>query len=125
MSFLHVTGRLGSDAERRTLQDSTPVLSFSVADEIRSKGDKKVQWIKCALFGKRADALAQYLTKGTLVHVVGNPSVNTYEGKGGMKAELQVRVTEIDLHGGGKPSSQAGGDKRGEWNEQEGDSIPF
>jgi single-strand DNA-binding protein len=125
MSFLHVTGRLGSDAELRNLQDGTPVASFSIADEIRAKGEKKVQWIRCALFGKRAESLAQYLTKGSVVEVVGNPSINTYEGKSGTKYELQVRVIEVNLHGGGKADRPVADNARATSTDDMNDEIPW
>lgn len=102
MSTLIVTGRVGRDGEIRTLQDGTKVLSFSVADDIGFGEKKKTQWISCALFGKRAESVGPYVTKGSLVEVVGSPSVNTYEGKNGFKADLQVRVMELNLKG--KPS---------------------
>lgn len=102
MSTLIVTGRCGRDGELRTLQDGTKVLSFSIADDIGFGEKKKVQWISCALFGKRAESVAPYVTKGSMVEVVGQPSINTYEGKNGFKADLQVRVSELKLHGGGK-----------------------
>lgn len=105
MSTLICTGRLGRDAELRTTQDGTKVCSFSIADDIGFGDKKTTQWISCALFGKRAEGLSGFLTKGSLVEVVGNPSVHTYEGKQGFKAELQVRVMEIRLMGGGKRDS--------------------
>jgi single-strand DNA-binding protein len=100
MSTIICTGRLGRDGELRTTQSETKVLSFSVADDIGYGENKRTQWLDCALFGKRAEALAQYLTKGTIVEIVGEPSIRTYEGKNGAGASLQVKVQEIKLHGG-------------------------
>ena len=34
MSFMTVTGRLGRDAELKTMQSGKKVLSFSIADDI-------------------------------------------------------------------------------------------
>jgi single-strand DNA-binding protein len=120
MSFITVTGRLGSNAEIRKTQDGTAVASFSIADDVGFGDKKSTQWIKCALFGKRAEALAQYLTKGSVVEVMGNPSINSYEGKTGHKSELQVRVIEVRLHGGGKSERQ-----EAPADDFEQDSVPF
>jgi hypothetical protein len=51
---------------------------------------------------------------------MGNPSINSYEGKTGHKSELQVRVIEVRLHGGGKAERQ-----EAPADEFEQDSVPF
>lgn len=130
MATLIVTGRVGRDAEIRSLQDGTKVLSFSIADDIGYGEKKKTQWISAAMFdksGKRAEALAPYVTKGSVVEVVGEPSVNSYEGKNGFKAELQVRVERVKLHGGKKSEDALVADRaratRG--NDDMDSEIPF
>ena len=72
MNSLTITGNLGKDAEMRALNDGTPVLSFSVADN--QGKDKPSIWWNCSLFGKRADSLQQYLFKGLQVTVIGTVS---------------------------------------------------
>lgn len=119
MSTLIVTGRVGRDAELRSLQDGTKVLSFSVADDIGYGEKEKTQWLGCALFGKRAESLAQYVTKGSLVEVVGSPSLHTYESKGEHRAEIRVRVMELNLRG--KPAGDTAPKRRSE----DDQDIPF
>ncbi|WP_127471951.1 single-stranded DNA-binding protein [Thiomicrorhabdus aquaedulcis] len=59
-------------------------------------------WIECSLWGKRADALAQYLTKGTIVVVTGEPGVDSYQNQSGQLQLKQVlTVEDITLLGGG------------------------
>ncbi len=102
MSTIILTGRIGKDAELRHLQDNMPVLSFSIADEI-GYGDKRtVQWVQCAMFGKRAESVAPYVTKGSTVEVVGSPTVEAWVKKGTSEAQaaIKVRVSELKLHGG-------------------------
>ena len=64
MNSLTITGQLGKDAELRTIGNDS-VLSFSVADGFTKGGDKFTIWWNCSLFGKRADALQQYLILGS------------------------------------------------------------
>lgn len=53
------------------------------------------------MFGKRADALEQYMRKGQQVTVVGQVSEREYTGKdGGTKKAFSVRVTDVALQGG-------------------------
>lgn len=100
MNSLTITGNLGKDADIRYLPDGSAVCNFSVAD---SQGkDKPSIWWSCALFGKRAESLAQYLTKGQQVTVVGTVTEREYVGKedGQKRKSMDVRVTDVALQGG-------------------------
>ena len=99
MNSITITGNLGKDAEMRALNDGTSVLSFSVADN--QGKDKPSIWWNCSLFGKRADSLHQYLTKGQQVTVVGTVSEREWTDKEGNKRKsMDVRVNDIALQGG-------------------------
>ena len=80
------------------------VASFSVAD---SQGkDKPTIWWNCSLFGKRAEALTQYLTKGQAVTVAGNVTQREFTDKDGNKrTAMDVRVNDIALQGGKRESA--------------------
>jgi single-strand DNA-binding protein len=101
MNNLTVAGQLGKDAEVRFLPNGDPVANFSVAD---SQGkDKDTIWWNCQLFGKRAESLAQYLTKGQSVTITGNVSQRKYTDKHGVeKISTDVRVNDVALQGGRK-----------------------
>ena len=58
------------------------VLNFSIGVTRREKGpDGKnlTLWVDCALWGKRAEALQQYVNKGSKVAVCGELGVETYQ----------------------------------------------
>lgn len=99
MNSISIAGQLGKDAEQRFLPNGDAVASFSVAD---SQGkDKPAIWWNCSLFGKRAEALTQYLTKGQAVTVSGNVTQREYMDKDGNKrTAMDVRVNDIALQGG-------------------------
>ena len=99
MNSITVAGQLGKDAEMRFLTNGDPVCSFSVAD---SQGkDKPTIWWSCALYGKRAESLQQYLVKGQSVTVTGNVSQREYNDKDGNKrTSMDVRVSDVALQGG-------------------------
>lgn len=103
MNSITVAGRIGQAPEQRSLPDGTAVLSFSVADD--QGRDKKPIWWECALFGRRAEALAPYLTKGSHVTVTGKVTQREYTDKQGQQRRpLNVRVNDIALQGG-KPQA--------------------
>ena len=103
-------GRLGKDAELNRLQGSgDAVCNFSIAVDIGTRTNPKTMWIECALFGKRGEALHQYLLKGTKVTVTGRVSLDEFTGRDGQKKQaMRLTLSEIDLHGTGKAD---GGDR--------------
>ena len=105
MNNITITGNLGKDCESRFLPNGDAVTSFSVAD---SQGkDKPSIWWNCSLFGKRGEALAQYLTKGQTVTVIGGITEREWTDKDGNKRKaMDIRVNDLALQGG-KPSAAA------------------
>lgn len=105
MNSITITGQLGKDSEVRFLQNGDPVCSFSVAD---SQGrDKPTIWWNCSLFGKRAESLQQYLSKGQSVTVIGSVSEREWTDKDGQKRKaVDVRVNDIALQGGQRQATQ-------------------
>ena len=99
MKFIHIAGGLTRDAELRRSQTGDPILGFSVG--VSDGRDKPSTYFDCSLFGKRAEALEQYLKKGSKVTVCGDFSTREHNGK----TYLQVRVFELTMQGG-KPDAQ-------------------
>lgn len=103
MIVLTATGRLGKDAELRSLNDGTKILSFSVGSDIGYGDKKQTIWLDCSIFGQRGEKLAQFLTKGTSVTVIGEFGQRTYQNKSGETATATtVKVMEVALQGGGQ-----------------------
>jgi len=126
MQSIVIAGRIGSDAALRTTQGGDKVASFNVAVDYRDGRDKKTNWYRVSLWGKRADALQPYLLKGVSVTVAGEFSLGEYEGK----PQLNLRANEIALQGsrsGGQQQSGAGGGgaKASYQDDLDDDSIPF
>jgi len=115
-----VVGNLGSDAELRRAGE-TPVLSFSVAANETWKdrsGEKRehTEWFKCELWGTRAEALAQYLTKGKTVAIDGTLRTESYEKDGEKRWITKLRVGDLKLMGGGEKREGApAGNGGGSW----------
>jgi single-strand DNA-binding protein len=103
MNSITIAGQLGRDAELRYLPNGDPVASFSVAD---SEGQNKPTiWWRCSMFGKRAESLAKYLTKGHAVTVVGKITEREYEKDGATMKAMDVRVQDVALQGGRRESA--------------------
>lgn len=106
MNNWNFTGNLGKDAEVKNLPSGNAVCEFSVAVKSGYGDREKTNWVRCAMFGKKAEGnLPQYLTKGTQVAVSGELELQEWEGQNGKGAALSVSVQNIDLIGG-KPDNQ-------------------
>lgn len=105
MNNITIAGQLGKDAETRYMPNGDPVCSFSVAD---SQGkEKPTIWWRCSLFGKRAESLSQYLTKGQAVTVSGSVTEREYTDKdGAQKKAIEIRVQDVALQGGKPKEAQ-------------------
>lgn len=101
LSRVDLMGHLGRDAELKQVGDYT-VLKWSMAVTHKVKGEKVTTWYSCDLFGKRAESLAPYLTKGAAVFVSGQLKPREYKGKQDeLRISLDVDVREVELLGGG------------------------
>jgi single-strand DNA-binding protein len=102
------TGNLGKDAESRFTPGGDAVVQFSVGVK-SGYGDKATTtWARCAMWGKRGEAVAQYLTKGQLVGISGEVTLREYTDKEGAKrSSLEVRVNDLTLLGGKRDGEQS------------------
>lgn len=94
-----VAGRLGKDAETRQAGNSS-VTGFSVAGDTGFGDRKQSHWFNCSLWGKRGEAMQQYLSKGQEVVVIGEYSEREYNGK----QYKELNVLDVKLMGGQQQS---------------------
>lgn len=97
-----ISGNLTKDAEMRQTAGGLPILSISVAVNDRRK-DSEGNWkdfpnfVDCVLFGKRAEAVAQYLTKGSKVAIDGKLRWSSWEKDGQKRSKLEVIIEELEF----------------------------
>ena len=119
-----ISGNLTRDAELRTTPSGTSILSFGVAvnDRRRSANgewEDYANFIDCTMFGRRAEALAQYLTKGVKVAIEGRLHYSSWEDRnsGQRRSKVDVTVDELEFmssrNGGGQGGYDAGGNYGG------------
>jgi len=108
MNLYTFTGRLARDCETRHTQSGMTVCNFTVAVDVGYGDNKGTNWLRCALFGKRAEGqLPQYLLKGTQVAIAGELRVREYDDKEGVRrTSLDVSVDKLDLIGSKQDSQQ-------------------
>jgi single-strand DNA-binding protein len=102
-----LVGNLGRDAEMRFTSGGTPVATVSLATTERfndREGNKKedTQWHRIVIWGKTAESLHEYLTKGKQIYVEGRIQTREWTDKEGKPAKTtEIRADKIVLLGGG------------------------
>lgn len=94
-----VVGRLGKAPEMRYTADGSAVTNFSVATDHGFGEKRETTWHNVVCFGKTAEAVAQYVDKGSVVGVVGRQSHRKYEKDGSTRYFAEIvadRVQFID-----------------------------
>lgn len=87
-----LSGRLTKDPELRNTFSGRSVVSFTVAVNRRFHNDEQqADFIPCVAWGKTAEAIAQYCSKGSQIGVEGRLQQRTYDNAQGQK----VYVVEV------------------------------
>ena len=95
-----VAGRLTADGELKYTANQKPVLRFSVATDVGWGENKHALFVRCSLWGQRAESLAPYIKKGGQVTVSGEADLRTWESNGKSGTSLELNVDKVELQGG-------------------------
>ena len=101
-----VSGRVTRDAELRYTPSGTAVTDVTVAsNRIWSKDSEKQEettFVDVTIWGRQAETLSQYLSKGRHIMVVGRLKLNKWENADGDKrSKMTVVADKINLTPGG------------------------
>lgn len=109
--------RLGTDMVVKYLPNGDPVgevsLAFKLSRKDKNTGEYGTTWVNAALFGKRAESLAQYLTKGSQhCFYLKDLMADEFVGKdGNQRSTLKAFIEDVELVGGksdgAKPDDRA------------------
>jgi single-strand DNA-binding protein len=102
-----LVGNLGRDAELRYTPGGAPVATINMAttEVWNDKGgqrQEKTEWHRVILWGKTAESLNEYLTKGKQIYVEGRLQTREWTDKEGQKRyTTEIRGDRVVLLGGG------------------------
>ena len=133
-------GRLTRDPEKRYTQANQSVANFTLAiarSRTGPNGERQADFIDCTAWGRLADFVSQWFTKGMLAIVVGRMQSTSYEDKNGNKrTKITVNCDEVQFGETKKAreaNQRAGGQDftppppgDGNWSElPDGEKVPF
>jgi single-strand DNA-binding protein len=109
-----LVGNLGKDAELRYTPGGAPVASVSLAttenwtDKTSGQRQEKTEWHRIVIWGKTAESLHSYLTKGKQIYVEGRLQTRSWDDRDGNKRyTTEVRADRVVLLGGGPRTAPA------------------
>src|SRR3954468_582647 len=114
-------GNLTRDPALKYLPNQPAVVEFGLACNRKWKGPngedrEDVTFVDCASFGKQAEGINQYFTKGKAIFIGGRRKLDSWEVKqgGGKRSRLSVVIENFQFvgsrdGGGGGPGGPGGG----------------
>ena len=102
---VQLIGHLGNDPEIVNLESGTKLAKFSIATNEtykNAKGEKveETQWHNIVAWGKTAEIVESYLTKGKEVAIEGKLTNRSYETKTGEKRYVtEIKCNELLMLG--------------------------
>ncbi|MBC8105934.1 MAG: single-stranded DNA-binding protein [Anaerolineae bacterium] len=119
-------GNLTRDPQLKYLPNQTPLVEFGLASNRKFKlasGEdrEEVCFVDCTAFGKQAEVINQYFTKGKPIFIDGRLKYDSWEDKqgGGKRSKLSIVIDRFEFvggrdgaggGGGGAPANYEGGD---------------
>jgi single-strand DNA-binding protein len=115
-----LVGNLGRDAELRYTPAGAAVATLNMAttevwNDKNGQRQEKTEWHRVVLWGKPAESLTEYLTKGKQIYVEGRLQTRQWDDKDGNKRyTTEIRGDKVVLLGGGGGRGAAATDRGGD-----------
>ncbi len=113
-----LVGNLGRDAELRYTPGGAAVATLNLAttevwNDRNNQRQEKTEWHRVVLWGKQAESLQEYLTKGKQIYVEGRLQTRQWDDKdGNKKYTTEIKADRITLLGGAGGARGGGGMER-------------
>jgi single-strand DNA-binding protein len=96
MNFVGLVGRVGRTPEIIVKEGQASIANFSLATNEYYAGEEQVEWHRLKAFGKIAEYLGAYVSKGALLEITGRNQTRKWTDKDGNKREtMEVIVNTL------------------------------
>lgn len=97
-----ILGNIGGDPEQKYAASGAAILRFNVAVNQRTRVEgewtEKTEWVRCTVFGQRAESLANHLRKGMRVFVSGRLEARPWTSQQGeVRAGLELIADTVEF----------------------------
>jgi single-strand DNA-binding protein len=95
-------GNIGQDPELKRTGDGQPVLNLRLATtesylDKNNQRQERTDWHTVVIWGKRGEALARFLHKGSPLFVEGRIQTRSYEKNGEKRYATDIVATNVEL----------------------------
>ena len=98
LNNLSILGRVTKPLELRYLQNGTAVLNFDIANSIKVKDNEVTTFLRCVCYGRSAEVINQFVSKGDRVLLQGELRQNSYQdSSGATKSYHYLQVNSFDF----------------------------
>lgn len=102
MNKVILSGRLTRDPETRYSQSAEPIavtrIGIAVNRRFKRDGEPDADFINCVSFGKTAEFISKYFTKGKMIGIVGSLRTNSWTDNNGQKrTSTEVQIEEAEF----------------------------
>ena len=98
LNNLSILGRVTKPLELRYLQNGTAVLNFDIANSIKVKDNEVTTFLRCVCYGRSAEVINQFVSKGDRVLLQGELRQNSYQdSSGATKSYHFLQVNSFDF----------------------------
>lgn len=131
MNKLEFMGRLTNDVEARYTTDNKMVASFSIAvnrSYVKQGEERKADFFNIVAFGKQAEFIQKYFSKGQMIALVGRLQNNNYVKEGKTVYQNQIIVEEVFFAGDSKKKEEPQFEPAqafDDWDTMQNDYLPF
>lgn len=106
-----LSGNVTRDGELKATKGGTPVLTFGLAFNDRKRNaagewEDVPNFIDCVIYGKLAESIAQYVTKGQKLFAAGKLHYSSWVRDGAKRSKIELIIDTLDLAGGRKQGEQ-------------------
>jgi single-strand DNA-binding protein len=105
LNQVNLIGRVGQDPEVKYLPNGDPVANVSLAttekwkDKQSGQPKEHTEWHRLNFYGKLAEIVGEYVTKGGLIFVTGKLKTREWEKDGVKRYTTEIQVSEMKMLG--------------------------
>lgn len=92
-----IQGRFVAVPELKKTSNGNSVCTFTLASErsfAKQGEERQTDWLDCVAWGKTAEHICKFFTKGQMIIIHGRIETRTYEDKNGNKRKIVEIITE-------------------------------
>jgi len=111
MNLVVLTGRIGRNPDIKVKEGQTSIANFSVATDEYYGGETHTEWHRLVAFGKIAEYMGGYVSKGALLEITGRLQTREWtDREGNKKQTTEIVVNTLKSLMKGEEKKQEPGD---------------